>query len=104
LRWREPGRAGEQETTGRQPGSRINGDIKARLIPTAFVGLKPWKSTHHFWQRFTKSGELEAGSSTGGSPPLPESECARAMITTNRCCALKRNNHDGTKEKGCFVC
>lgn len=23
---------------------------------------------------------------------------------TNRCCALKRNNHDGTKEKGYFVC
>lgn len=27
-----------------------------------------------------------------------------APITTNRCCALKRNNHDGTKEKGFFVC
>ncbi|MFT3786949.1 MAG: metallophosphoesterase [Tepidisphaeraceae bacterium] len=23
---------------------------------------------------------------------------------TNRCCSLKRNNHDGTKEKGYFVC
>jgi len=33
-------------------------------------------------------------------------ECQRdnAPITTNRCCALKRNNHDGTKEKGYFVC
>ena len=33
-------------------------------------------------------------------------ECERdgAPITTNRCCALKRNNHDGTKEKGYFVC
>jgi 3',5'-cyclic AMP phosphodiesterase CpdA len=25
-------------------------------------------------------------------------------LTTNRCCALKRENHDGTKEKGYFVC
>jgi 3',5'-cyclic AMP phosphodiesterase CpdA len=25
-------------------------------------------------------------------------------LTTNRCCALSRNNHDGTKEKGYFVC
>jgi len=27
-----------------------------------------------------------------------------ATLTTNRCCALKRGNHDGTKEKGYFVC
>jgi predicted phosphodiesterase len=26
------------------------------------------------------------------------------ILTTNRCCALKRGNHDGTKEKGYFVC
>jgi predicted MPP superfamily phosphohydrolase len=25
-------------------------------------------------------------------------------LTTNRCCALKRENHDGTKEKGYFLC
>lgn len=33
-------------------------------------------------------------------------ECERdgTPVTTNRCCALKRNNHDGTKEKGYFVC
>lgn len=29
---------------------------------------------------------------------------AGVTITTNRCCALKRTNHDGTKEKGYFVC
>ena len=28
----------------------------------------------------------------------------QTILTTNRCCALKRNNHDGTKEKGYFVC
>ncbi len=27
-----------------------------------------------------------------------------ATLTTNRCCALKRDNFDGTKEKGFFVC
>ncbi len=26
------------------------------------------------------------------------------VLTTNRCCALKRGNHDGSKEKGYFVC
>jgi 3',5'-cyclic AMP phosphodiesterase CpdA len=33
-------------------------------------------------------------------------ECERdgVPVTTNRCCALKRNNHDGSKEKGYFVC
>ena len=33
-----------------------------------------------------------------------ECEHDSTPITTNRCCALKRNNHDGTKEKGYFVC
>jgi len=27
-----------------------------------------------------------------------------ATVTTNRCCALKRDNHDGTHERGFFVC
>jgi hypothetical protein len=27
-----------------------------------------------------------------------------ATLTTNRCCALKRGNHDGSKEKGYFLC
>ena len=33
-------------------------------------------------------------------------ECQRGetVFTTDRCCALKRENHDGTKEKGYFVC
>ncbi|MEA3207098.1 MAG: hypothetical protein QOE70_155 [Chthoniobacter sp.] len=25
-------------------------------------------------------------------------------LTTNRCCAISRENHDGTKEKGYFIC
>ncbi len=27
-----------------------------------------------------------------------------AVITTNRCCSISRGNHDGTREKGYFVC
>ena len=33
-----------------------------------------------------------------------ERRLKNAIFTTNRCCALKRNNHDKTTEKGFFVC
>lgn len=33
-----------------------------------------------------------------------ETKVGNTIATTNRCCALKRGNHDGTKEKGYFVC
>ena len=33
-----------------------------------------------------------------------ERKSGEAVLTTNRCCALKRDNHDGTKEKGYFFC
>jgi 3',5'-cyclic AMP phosphodiesterase CpdA len=33
-----------------------------------------------------------------------ERKTSEAILTTNRCCALKRGNHDGTKEKGYFLC
>src|SRR5689334_21884112 len=33
-----------------------------------------------------------------------ERTSGQAILTTNCCCALKRNNHDGTKAKGFFVC
>ena len=33
-----------------------------------------------------------------------EAKVANTIATTNRCCALKRSNHDGTKEKGYFLC
>ena len=26
------------------------------------------------------------------------------VLTTNRCCSYRRQNHDGTKEKGYFLC
>lgn len=33
-----------------------------------------------------------------------ESHFHDALVTTNRCCALKKDNFDGTKEKGFFAC
>ena len=33
-----------------------------------------------------------------------EQHLGEVLITTNRCCALKRDNHDRTKAKGYFVC
>jgi 3',5'-cyclic AMP phosphodiesterase CpdA len=33
-----------------------------------------------------------------------ERRVGRTVLTTNRCCAFSKGNHDGTKEKGFFVC
>lgn len=33
-----------------------------------------------------------------------ECKSGSTVFTTNRCCSLKRGNHDGTKEKGYFIC
>ena len=33
-----------------------------------------------------------------------ERTSGQAILTTNRCCSLKRGNHDGTKPKGYFAC
>jgi len=33
-----------------------------------------------------------------------EHKTGNTTLTTDRCCALKRGNHDGTKEKGYFLC
>ncbi|MCW5551682.1 MAG: metallophosphoesterase [Verrucomicrobiae bacterium] len=33
-----------------------------------------------------------------------ERHAGAATLTTNRCCAISRGNHDGTTEKGYFVC
>jgi 3',5'-cyclic AMP phosphodiesterase CpdA len=33
-----------------------------------------------------------------------ERTVGECIITTNKCCAFRRNNHDGTVEKGFFVC
>lgn len=35
---------------------------------------------------------------------LTERKHRGVLVTTNRCCALKRTNHDGSKQKGYFVC
>ena len=41
---------------------------------------------------------------TGHYHGYTERSHAGTFIVTNRCCALKRNNHDGTPEKGFFAC
>jgi hypothetical protein len=33
-----------------------------------------------------------------------ERRLSATVLTTDRCCSFRRNNHDGTKEKGYFVC
>ena len=33
-----------------------------------------------------------------------EKKLGSAVITTNRCCSISRRNHDGTTEKGYFLC
>src|SRR5262249_55410346 len=33
-----------------------------------------------------------------------ERKVGQTVLTTNRCCSFSRNNHDGSKEKGYFVC
>jgi hypothetical protein len=33
-----------------------------------------------------------------------ERKSGRTVLTTNKCCAISRANHDGTKEKGYFLC
>jgi UDP-2,3-diacylglucosamine pyrophosphatase LpxH len=33
-----------------------------------------------------------------------ERQLGATVLTTDRCCSFRRNNHDGTKEKGYFVC
>ena len=33
-----------------------------------------------------------------------ERKLGRVTLTTNKCCSISRENHDGTKEKGYFLC
>ncbi len=33
-----------------------------------------------------------------------ERKINNTILTTNKCCSISRNNHDGTKEKGYFLC
>jgi hypothetical protein len=33
-----------------------------------------------------------------------EKHAGKTVLTTNRCCALKRANHDKSVEKGYFIC
>ena len=44
------------------------------------------------------------GAFNGHFHGFTEREWNHAPVVTNKCCALKRGNHDKTKEKGYFVC
>lgn len=33
-----------------------------------------------------------------------ERQVGNTILTTNKCCSIARNNHDGTREKGYFLC
>jgi hypothetical protein len=35
---------------------------------------------------------------------LTQRTFGKTTLTTNRCCSFRRANHDGTKEKGFFLC
>lgn len=35
---------------------------------------------------------------------LTQRQAGRTTLTTNRCCAISRSNHDGSTEKGYFLC
>jgi hypothetical protein len=35
---------------------------------------------------------------------LTERTVGEVVLTTNRCCAISRGNHDGSTEKGYFLC
>lgn len=41
---------------------------------------------------------------SGHHHAFTERRLNEAVLTTNRCCAISVGNHDGTKEKGYFVC
>ena len=56
-------------------------ELLARLLPLNLVAVF---SGHHHGFTERKSGH--------------------ATLTTNRCCAISRQNHDGTPEKGYFLC
>jgi hypothetical protein len=35
---------------------------------------------------------------------LTERQAGDVLLTTNRCCALRKGNHDSSPEKGYFLC
>src|SRR5206468_6314048 len=63
-----------------------------------FYSLRPRHHLHSFPTR--RSSDLFNGHFHG----FTESKAGSTILTTNRCCAISRKNHDGTKEKGYFLC
>jgi predicted MPP superfamily phosphohydrolase len=70
-------------------------------FPLGTVKYRP-KNADDLLARF-KEHNLQAAMS-GHFHGFTEVQMNQVTLTTNKCCALQRGNHDGTKEKGYFIC
>ncbi len=102
-----------ERTSIQQPTFRWLDDHLGELepkLPTVIFTHFPLGSNVHYrpanadalLERF-KSVNLRAVFS-GHWHGFTERRMGAITLTTDRCCALKRANHDGTKEKGYFLC
>ncbi len=64
------------------------------------VRMRP-KNADELLKRFTDYNLRAAYS--GHFHSFTETKAGNAVLTTNKCCAFARGNHDGTKEKGYFL-
>lgn len=82
-------------------------DKKRPTIVFTHFPLGPWvigrpKNAAPVLERF-KEFNLQAVFS-GHWHGFTERKVGQVVLTTDRCCSLRRQNHDGTKEKGYFLC
>ncbi len=82
-------------------------DKKRPTILFTHMPLGPWvvyraKNAEAVLERF-KEFNLKAVFN-GHFHSSTERQVGAVTLTTNRCCAFRKKNHDGTKEKGYFLC
>jgi len=82
-------------------------DKKRPTILFTHFPLGPWvigrpKNASQLLDRF-KEHNLQAVFN-GHWHGSTERHVGKVTLTTNRCCSFRRQNHDGTKEKGYFLC
>jgi hypothetical protein len=82
-------------------------DKKRPMILFTHMPLGPWviyraKNAEKVLDRF-KEYNLKAVFN-GHFHSSTERRLGAVTLTTNRCCAFRKKNHDGTKEKGYFLC
>jgi predicted phosphodiesterase len=82
-------------------------DRKRPTIVFTHFPLGPWvitrpENAEQLLARF-KEYNLQAVFS-GHFHSFTERQVGKVTLTTNRCCSFWRQNHDGTKEKGYFLC